>query len=403
MPSFRTDMDCRLRALGMVNALGASPPEIFSKLLRGSQDGLVERGDLIPGSSIVVGQVGCSLPALSSGLEAFDSRNARLLLAAFLQIAAEVEDIRRVCGSHRIGVVIGTSTSGIHVAEDALRHRAKTGCVPRGYDYTAQEIGTAADVIAEHARLAGPTYTVSTACSSSAKVFRSGRALLRAGICDGVIVGGADSLCRLTVNGFKALELLSPRVTNPFSKNRNGITIGEGACLTLLTKESGGVQLLGVGESSDAHHVSAPDPEAVGAITAISSALCDAQLSAADVSYVNLHGTGTVHNDAMEARAIHAIFGGAVPCSSTKPLAGHLLGASGATEIGFCWMLLNNLRHSQLLPPHVYDGESDPELAPVQLVETGQVVQSNHKIRMLSNSFGFGGSNCAVVLGTEKE
>jgi 3-oxoacyl-[acyl-carrier-protein] synthase-1 len=221
-------------------------------------------------------------------------------------------------------------------------------------------------------------------------------------LCDAVITGGFDSLCKLTINGFSSLELVSDEVTNPFSRNRKGITIGEGGAVFLLERtdahelEPDAVCLCGVGESSDAYHISSPDPSAKGAIAAIRAALDAAGLCPEDIDYINLHGTGTLHNDAMEARAMRSVFGESKPCSSTKPLVGHMLGASGATEIAFCWMAL---RDSQCrLPPHLFDGERDPELPVMNLVSVGDTSVCPLRYT-LSNSFGFGGSNCAVVLG----
>jgi 3-oxoacyl-[acyl-carrier-protein] synthase-1 len=215
------------------------------------------------------------------------------------------------------------------------------------------------------------------------------------------VVGGFDSLCKLTTNGFSALELVSDEVTNPFSKNRKGITIGEGGALLVLERHDEAqlddtvVCIAGVGESSDAYHISSPDPEGRGAIAAIKAALAQARVEPNEIGYINLHGTGTPHNDSMEARAVSAVFSSDVPCSSTKPLVGHMLGASGATEVAFCWMVLSD--SGNRLPPHIFDGALDPDLPALALVKPESL--ADRPIRYaLSNSFGFGGSNCAVVL-----
>jgi 3-oxoacyl-[acyl-carrier-protein] synthase-1 len=201
------------------------------------------------------------------------------------------------------------------------------------------------------------------------------------------------------MNGFSALELVSDEITNPFSKNRKGITIGEGGALFLLLRSADSQQsrlrIAGVGESSDAYHISSPDPSADGAVTAISRALAEAGIHPEDVDYVNLHGTGTVHNDAMEAVAIHRVFSGMIPCSSTKPLVGHMLGASGAIEVAFSCMALED--PERRIPPHCWDGHVDPELPALGLVSVGERFLRPPQA-ILSNSFGFGGSNCAVVV-----
>ena len=220
----------------------------------------------------------------------------------------------------------------------------------------------AAEFAARYLGLTGPRYTISTACSSSANAFARRARLLAAGRCDAAVVGGADSLCRLTLNGFDALESLSPELCNPFSRNRRGINIGEGACVFLVTRTPSAVRLCGVGESSDGYHMSAPDPDGRGAEIAIRAALAQAGLQPADVGYVNLHGTATLKNDEMESRVVARVFGTATPCGSTKSLIGHTLGAAGAQELGLCWLLLDGER-GRRLPPHLWDGVSGPAAA----------------------------------------
>ena len=247
----------------------------------------------------------------------------------------------------------------------------------------------------------GPAYTVSTACSSGAKAIVSARALLALGVCDAVVAGGSDALCRLTLNGFAALQAVAEAPSNPFSLNRRGLTLGEGAAVFLLERRAGGVQVLGSGESSDAHHMSAPDPEGHGAAVAMEQALAEADVRPRDLAYLNLHGTGTPLNDAMESRAVRRVFGDdAVPASSTKPLVGHTLGAAGAIELGFCCMMLQRRSARGVpLPPHRWDGVVDPELPALRLVAPGEHAPPADQMAVLSNSFGFGGNNCAVVLG----
>ncbi len=389
-------MPC-LRALGMVNILGSDCARISERLFSGDQGAFSKRDDLIPERSVYVGEVVEPLPKVPEGLRRYRSRVSALLLSCIEQVESELRNIIGACGASRVGAVIGSSTSGIEEGEKSVSSILRTGKKPQGYFYSQQEMGAVSEFVAKALNLGGPAYTVSTACSSSAKVFRSARALLDMNLCDAVIVGGADSLCMLTVNGFSALELIAPSLCNPFSKNRNGITIGEGAALFVMTRESGGIQLLGVGESSDAYHISAPDPEATGAMIAINDALRDSALSAGEIAYVNLHGTGTLHNDSMEAKAVASVFSSSTRCSSTKPLVGHMLGASGATELGFCWLSMRDPKGR--LPPHCWDGQRDPELPPIRLVDIGEQQLSPQKA-YLSNSFGFGGSNCAVVIGS---
>lgn len=369
-------------SIGMVNALGSSP-----KL--SETPGLSPATGYLDGGEYLVGKILEDLKPVAS--RTFDCRLARISQAIYRQIEPRVEELKLKFGPDRIAVVLGSSTSGIGACEDAFKAKLSAGAFPREYDYKQQEIGSVSGFVAELAGVSGPHYTVSTACTSSAKVFASARNLLANNICDAVIVGGVDSLCELTVKGFHSLELVTKGISNPFSKNRSGLNIGEGGCFFTLEKKVGGIQLLGVGESSDAYHVSAPDPEAKGAKAAITAALLDARVAPSEISYINLHGTGTIHNDQAESKAINSIFGESVPCSSTKPLVGHLLGAAGATEVGFCYLSLI----SGIAPIHRFDGEYDPLLPRVKLVDRELPIGRT----ALSTSFAFGGSNCAVIVG----
>jgi 3-oxoacyl-[acyl-carrier-protein] synthase-1 len=262
------------------------------------------------------------------------------------------------------------------------------------YDYRQQEIGSPSEYLRRALGLGGPAWTVSTACTSSAKAFSSARRLLSTGLCDAVVVGGVDSLCRLTLNGFGALESVSKQLCNPMSRNRDGINIGEGAAVFLMSRDPGPVAVLGIGESSDAYHISGPDPEGRGAEIAMRQALTGVAPRAVD--YLNLHGTATTQNDLMESQVVHRVLGAELPCSSTKPLVGHTLGAAGATEAGFCWMLLTGAAAPTPLPPHVWDAQADPALPPLHLVARGET----RACRIVaSNSFAFGGNNICVVLG----
>ncbi|WP_146909563.1 beta-ketoacyl-ACP synthase [Arenimonas daejeonensis] len=324
-------------------------------------------------------------------------RNNALIELALAPIRAEVERAVDRYGPDRVAVVLGTSTSGVGESERAHRAFHRDGRWPQDFHYAQQEMGTPAHYLAHVLGLRGPAHVISTACSSSAKALASGARLLRAGLADAVIAGGADSLCEFTVAGFSALASVSQTRCNPFSRHRNGINIGEGAALFLMTREPGPVRLAGWGESSDAHHMSAPEPTGEGPERAIHEALSRAGLKPADIGYVNLHGTATPQNDAMEAAVVSRVFGADTPCSSSKPLTGHTLGAAGAIEAGLCWLALT--RHGgRALPPHWWDGEVDPALAPLHLVTPG--ARADQPLRhVLSQSFAFGGSNAALVLG----
>jgi 3-oxoacyl-[acyl-carrier-protein] synthase-1 len=392
-------MKVYLNALGLVTPLGREKNEVAGNLFKGSRSGLIQRSGLIPERAVYVGVVPWELPQVPARLAYLDCRNNRLALTALNQIDDAVRSITRRVGSDRIAVVMGTSTSGIAEGEDAFQVRLTRGGWPSGFRYSQQEVGNLATFVAVYYGLTGPAYTITTACSSSAKALASAQRLITTGLCDAAVAGGADALCRMTVGGFASLEALAREYSNPFSRNRDGINIGEGAAVFLMSREPSPVALLGVGESSDAYHVSAPDPEGTGAAQAMRRALEHAQLVPADVDYVNLHGTGTQLNDVMEGRVVAEIFGGQTPCSSTKPMTGHLLGAAGAVEAAFLWLMLEPRYATGTVPPHLWDGEADLEIPQLNLAPAAHSIGCSVRCAALSNSFAFGGSNAAVILG----
>jgi 3-oxoacyl-[acyl-carrier-protein] synthase-1 len=391
---------CSLNALGVVNCLGRGASEVWQRIVDGDQSRFTVRDDFVPDRSLLVGAVVEPLPELPADLLRYACRNNALTLLALEQIRTQIEAALSRFGSARIGVVLGTSTSGVGDAEAAIAHHVRSGALSPSFHYDQLEFGGAAGFVADLFGIAGPAYTLSTACSSGARALASARSLIRLGVCDAVIAGATDSLCGLTTAGFTALQAVSDEITNPMSRNRKGLTLGEGAAVFLVTGDAEGIQLLGVGESSEAHHMSAPDPAGAGARSAMELALADARLDAGDVAYLNLHGTGTPLNDSMESAAVAAIFAGGVPCSSTKPLVGHTLGAAGAMEAAFCWLQLTAREGDELpLPPHCWDGVRDEALPELALAAKGERVRAPAPARVMSNSFGFGGNNCTLVLG----
>jgi 3-oxoacyl-[acyl-carrier-protein] synthase-1 len=381
----------------MNNALGNDVESIVSALAAGQAPGMgtiqTRLGDAFVGR--VMGELDLAPPA---ALARYDCRNNRLLLAALAQIRPAIEAARERYGARRIGVVLGTSTSGISAAEAALSHRAEAGNLPACFDYRQMEIGTAAPFAAAALDVHGPAFTVSTACTSGAKALISARRLLELHLCDAVVAGGVDSLCELTLQGFASIESTSVTRMNPLSRNRRGINIGEGAAVFLMSRDEAPVFLAGAGESSDAHHISAPDPHGIGGEQALRAALDDAGLAPSSIGYVNLHATATRKNDQMEAQLMSRVFPNGVAASGTKPLTGHQLGAAGANELGFAWLAL--ARHDVALPRHVWDGEADTELPALDLVETECNLPRHAGAQyVMSNSFAFGGSNASVILG----
>jgi len=389
-----------LNQLGMICPLGGALNDIKRRLLKLAQSGLSMIDKYSPGRSLPLGRVdGASpLPSDDEFPLRYRSRNNRLLLAALQQIRGAVDEAIEGFGPNRIGIVIGTSTSGIAEGEIALRRFAATGALPEQFHYGQQELGSPAAILAEALGTSGPAYVHSSACASSAKALASAARLLSMGACDAVLAGGVDSLCAFTVAGFAALEAVSESRCNPLSRNRNGINIGEGAALFLMSREPATVALCGWGESSDGYHMSAPDPAGVGARLAMERALARAGIAPAQVDYINLHGTATLQNDAMEARVVHDLFGERTWVSSTKPFTGHALGAAGAIEAGLCWLAMQDDNGSGKLPPHLWDGQADSSLPALNIAEPG--ANLGRPLRWaLSNSFAFGGANASLVFG----
>ncbi|MES2406726.1 MAG: beta-ketoacyl-[acyl-carrier-protein] synthase family protein [Pseudomonadota bacterium] len=337
---------------------------------------------------------------LPAHLSEFDCRNNRLALLGLLQdgFAEAVHAAIEKYGTRRIGVFLGTSTSGILQTELAYRRRdPETGAFPADFIYgTTHNTFSVADFTRHYFGLNGPAVVVSSACSSSAKVFSSARRMMAAGLIDAALVGGVDSLCLTTLYGFNSLGLISAQACRPFDSQRDGISIGEAAAFALLERvpehpDTDAVLLLGVGESSDAYHMSSPHPDGLGARMAMQDALQMASLNPADIDYINLHGTATQSNDAAEGKAVIGLFGANMPCSSTKGATGHTLGAAGGVEAVICALALQH----NLLPAGLNIRQLDPALDLDYILEN----REQSVTRVLSNSFGFGGTNCSLILG----
>lgn len=341
------------------------------------------------------------LPPLDPAFAEFDCRNNRLAEAGITAdgFAGAVRRCAERVGAHRVALLLGTSTSGILETERAYRNLDPvTGALQPGFRYeTVHSTYATAKYLRRRLGLTGPSLMISTACSSSAKVFATAARWIDAGLVDAAVVGGVDSLCLTTLHGFHSLQLTAPGPCRPFDATRDGISIGEAAAFALLEREapeelSGVTHLLGCGESSDAHHMSAPHPEGLGAQLAMRAALDDAGLPPERIDYLNCHGTGTPANDLAEGLAIEAVFGrDGVACSSTKGLSGHTLGAAGALEAVIC---LLSIEHG-FMPGGAERQAPDPRLHVDYRTRT-TAAPVRHA---MTNSFGFGGSNCTLVFG----
>lgn len=384
----------------VVNCLGAGSQALLDAL-REKRSGLAPCEFDGVALETWIGRVpGLEDARVRSDLGAYDCRNNRLAQIG-LELdgfASAVAAARARHGAARIGVFMGTSTSGILETELAYRRRdPRTGALPQDFHYAeTQNTYSLADFVRRYLALQGPAFVVSAACSSTAKVFGNAARMIAAGVCDAAVVGGVDSLCLTTLCGFHSLELTSRVPCRPFDAERDGISIGEGAGFALLERavgrtRGGAVLLLGVGESSDAYHMSTPHPEGLGARLAMERALRCAGLAPADIDYINLHGTASRTNDAAEDRAVSSLFDGVTACSSTKGATGHLLGAAGITEAVISVLAIEH----DLMPGCANTRRVDSELKSNYLLANREARVK----RVLSNSFGFGGTNCSLVLG----
>lgn len=341
-------------------------------------------------------------PALPAGTPAqFDTHNNRLLWHAASQLDSLILQTLQKHGADRIGVIIGTTTTGVENNYPAFQAFAQEGRWHRElYQHEYQLLSAPADFLASHYKLNGPAYSISTACTSGARAIITAHRLLAGNLCDAVICGGVDSLTRLTINGFDSLQALSAGIANPFSVNRDGINIGEAAALFVMTRDpTDGLPLLGYGNSADAWHMSSPDPQAKGAILAIRQALDRADIPPDAIGWVNLHGTATALNDSMESLAMSTCFPQGVPCTSTKPLTGHTLGAAGALEAALLWGMIDRRANpAGRLPAQHWDGQFDPDLPAIMLTDSQSTWASPSRIGM-SLSFAFGGNNAVLILG----
>ena len=320
------------------------------------------------------------------------TRIIRIIDTALEQIRPLVEKAISAYGPGKIGVCLGSCDNGSEGSLLAHQALLTNGAFPADYELRFQGAAYPAEFIARKFGISGPVFTIATACASGASAIIRGAELIQAGICSAVIAGGADVVSDTVLAGFHALEAVSDSLTNPFSKNRKGINLGEGAAFFLLeSTENSAVELLGAGESADAFHMTAPGPDGTGPAKAMNDALLDAGIQPGQIGYVNLHGTGTTHNDRAEDLAMQAVFPQVPPASSTKPVTGHTLGAAGALEAAVCWMVLTEKRG---LPVHCWDGVQDENITLVP----GTSLHNTPSICM-SNSFAFGGCNVSLIMG----
>ena len=388
---------------GMVSALGSGAAAHWAGLCTALPQQVLQQAD-ISGITRRFGLATTPLRDFPANLpDHYRSRTNHLLWHALADIEHTIQTAVTRYGAARVAVVLGTSTAGVDENIPLFRHVAQGGSwYDKPFLRTPQCMNAAADFVAAVYGLQGMRYGVSTACTSGARALMAAARMLRMGLADAVICGGVDNLSPLTVHGFASLEVLSPDIARPFSAQRDGINLGEAAAVFVMTREPDrfgeNIALLGYGASSDAHHMSSPDPEGKGAAAAFQTALNHAGLTSDQIGWINAHGTGTPLNDQMESRAISAVFGSRTPTTSTKPLTGHTLAAAGALEAAFAYLALSR-RHNPngVLPPHHYDGVSDGNLPEIRL--TGAADVWPERRIAASPSFAFGGNNSVLILG----
>ncbi len=388
----------------VVSAAGNSMEALWDAAVSGCQKG-IRRVSACDGSVFFVGRID---DALLQPFSEYGTRIIRIEACALSSLEKEIAAATVKYPRNRIGVCVGSCDNGTEQSVAAHKAYFANGHFPAGYALSDQGAAYPVSFIQEKYGVGGPALAFSTACSSSAGAMIKAAELLHAGVCDAVIAGGVDVASDTALLGFHALEAISPEITNPFSKNRSGITLGEAAAFFVMTREplhedAETARLLGYGESADAYHMTSPDPSGDGAVRAMCAALQCAQLTPRDIDYVNLHGTGTKFNDRMEASAVRRVFGDyAVSVSATKPVTGHTLGAAGALEAALCYAAITEnakpTGSAPKLPAHMWDGTPDEELASLHFV--GSSERAPEKVRIcMSNSFAFGGANASLILG----
>ena len=382
---------------GIMSCAGNNIDELWKAVTSGDQSG-IKKVTACNGEEFFAARVSDSV--LKASGARFDMRIMRIENMALEQISDDVKAAVEKYGADRVGVCIGSCDNGTEFSVAGHRKYFSDQEFPSDYSLEIQGADYVSTFIAEKFGITGPVNSFSTACSSSAGAIIKAAEMIMGDIIDAAVVGGIDIASDTTLIGFNALEAVSSEITNPFSKNRHGITLGDGAAFFVLSKESSPVKLLGWGESADAYHMTSPDPSGAGAKKAIQRAIESSGVELAEVGYINLHGTGTKFNDSMESIAVDEVFGKAgikVPVSTTKPVTGHTLGAAAALELAICWKAL--VENNGKLPLQIWDGVQDEQLPELNFIDKKSNKDNGELKVCLSNSFAFGGANACLVVG----
>ena len=398
-------MELYLSKPGLMSCAGNNIDQLWNAVTTGRQSG-IKKVTACNGEEYFAARIDDSI--LKQSGARYEMKIMRIENAALEQIKDDVEAVVSKYGAERVAVCVGSCDNGTEFSLAGHRKYFAEEKFPANYSLEIQGADYVATFVAEKFGLKGPVNTFSTACSSSAGAIINAAEMIMGGIVDAAVVGGIDIASDTTLIGFSALEAVSSEITNPFSKNRHGITLGDGAAFFVLSKDEApersrrdeAIHLLGWGESADAYHMTSPDPSGAGAEKAIRLALENAKISASDVGYINLHGTGTKFNDSMESKAVNAVFGESgnnVPVSTTKPVTGHTLGAAAALELAICWKAL--VENNGQLPVQIWDGVHDEQLPELNFIDKKSNTDKGELKVCLSNSFAFGGANACLVVG----
>ena len=385
-----------LNDLGIINSQAEGKNDVLKAVIQGSNNHFSKQ--LVGEKEYPVAL--CSDVYTNSEIKKKGNRINILIHKACSEILPTVELLKHKYGAKRIGIILGSTDNGSEQSLSALKEYLSTDEFPPGYELEQQQAHYPVEYIRNFFGLESITTSISTACTSSGSALILAKKLLESNLLDGVIAGGADIVSESVLKGFVSLDAVDTKQTNPFSQNRKGINLGEGAALFVLSRDSfsnNPIRLIGCGETSDAHHMTAPDPSGAGAGRAMKRALAESGLDSVD--YINLHGTGTDLNDRMESVATCNVFKEVPFVSSTKPMVGHTLGAASAVELGFCWLVLSDFNIDNKIPPHLWDGVKPPDMGEMNFAPDGCIIKNIRSC--MSNSYAFGGCNVSLIIRKE--
>lgn len=393
-------MNNLLLDFGVINSISKNKEELYNNYFLNTPNGLKENGDYAYNNDkkFTLGKIENEF--FDFELEnPYNNKINKMALHSVNQLKPIIDEAKKIYGKNRIGVIVGTCENGSDETKDFILNGS---VIDEKRILIMQSLNICCDFIQKYFDVKGISWTVSTACTSSANAIISADELIKSGIIDVAIVGGADVVTDTVVYGFDSLDIVDYNKINSFSKNRHGINLGEGAAFFILAKENfintkDAIILKGYESNSDSHHITSPDTEAKSTSECINKALKKSNLKINDIDYINLHGTGTILNDIMESETINKTGAENIYCSSSKTAFGHTIGAAGAMELGVCYLTLSSFNKEKIIPRHLYDGEYDNNLKKINLAT--EKIYAEKLNNCMSVSFGFGGSNTCIIIG----